>query len=102
MIKKKLFNIINIDQIPEGDKGIYYIWSDHICLYVGMAQKQGVGERLRGHYMRGHNQYLLLWLKSSVRKFYNYEVVSDVNLIPKIEKERIKRYSPLCNIQSNF
>lgn len=97
MVKKRKFNWLNICKSPDDHFGIYVIWSDTVCVYVGKTEKQSIKQRLLQHYTNSHNEKLYGWVQSSYTLWFSFETVSNVDSIDAKERNRVKRYAPVAN-----
>lgn len=98
MISKKLtFNYANLNRIPQGEHGIYVMWSHSYCLYVGKAERMTLKDRLLGHYNHSHNPDLNLWIQSTRKLEFQYETVVNVSAIDVRERKAIRHLAPLTN-----
>ena len=98
MLRKRKFNWLNIQKSPDDEFGIYAIWAKNVCIYVGKAEKQSLRKRLLQHYNKSHNEKLSAWIKSSHPLWFSVETVSNLTSIDAKERNRIKMYAPLTNI----
>ena len=98
MLKKYRFNWLNICRSPDDEFGVYALWSKTACIYVGKAEKQSLRKRLLQHYHRSHNDKLSAWIKSSHPLWFSYEKVNNLTSIDAKERNRVKKYAPLTNI----
>lgn len=87
----------SIDRVNSEAFGIYEIYCQTTCLYVGMAKEQTIRERLFQHYNDCHNDFLKLWIKSSYKLRFRIFTVQDHQRIPTLESEKIRHLAPLCN-----
>lgn len=99
--RRYLFSWPNINRIPSDYYGVYSFWANHICIYVGKAERQSIRTRLMQHYSESHNKDLKLWFESSIPIEFMYEAVSYVNAIPAKERNRIREYVPITNVIYN-
>ena len=95
--KRYAFNYSNVARVPDDAHGIYIFWCNAVCVYVGKAQKLSLRKRLYQHYLASHNDGLRMWIRSSHRLEFQYEVVSDASAISAKERNRIKQLAPLTN-----
>lgn len=93
-----VFNYANIQRIPDDFHGVYFVWTNSVCVYIGKADKMSLKNRLMSHYKRSHNDSLKLWIDSSHRLLFQYEVVNNPLAISAKERNRIKQLSPLTNV----
>ena len=98
-MKKRRFNWINILKSPDDQNGIYAIWGQNICVYVGQAKKQSLQARLLKHYDKSHNEKLNNWIRSSYPLWFTVEPIDNIDTIDAKERTRIKRYAPLTNLK---
>ena len=79
--------------------GLYSFWYNRKCIYVGIAEKQSIRERLLQHWNNCHNEGLRRWIraKGSTLSFCYVEI--PVRQLRKAERYHIHRLQPLTNIQ---
>jgi excinuclease UvrABC nuclease subunit len=95
--RKFSFNYANLQRVPH-ENGIYTLWCNRICIYVGKAQASTLNRRLHDHYLRSHNEHLRLWINSSCTLIFQYETVRNILAIPAKERNRIRQLAPLTNV----
>lgn len=91
------FAFVAINNVHQDAYGIYEIFRQNVCLYVGMAKDQTIRERLTQHYNRCENDFLKLWIKSSYNLRFRYFIASEYDSIAKIEDQKIRYLGPICN-----
>jgi len=96
-MKKRVFNWRNLSKVPDDEYGVYSIWTKHICIYVGKAEKQSLRQRLFQHYNSSHNDELNKWIVSSHKLWFMYETVQNPVAINAKERNRVKSFAPLTN-----
>lgn len=95
--RRKPFRHANIS--TETATGVYIIWWRKICLYVGKAERQTVGDRMLQHWNECHNIELRTWIEAK-RSDLEYCCAS-VNKIGRSEKHLIRVLRPRTNVLMN-
>lgn len=80
------------------DSGIYFFWLDKRCIYIGKAENQTIGDRLKQHRMYCHNENLDLTLDvyGSKIQFCFLPILKRCK-IESLEEKFIIRLQPRCN-----
>ena len=99
--KKRPFSIGNIMRVPDNQFGIYLIWYNKRCLYVGESTEQSLRKRLMNHYNNCHNPCLKNWIKSSFSLCFCYKIGVDKTLTKVEEKALIKKMRTDCKKKDN-
>ena len=96
----RTFTLVNIDKCKF--RGIYAIWWQRRCLYVGESRDQTVYHRLYRHWSKCHNERLRLWIevKRENLNFTTFVVTErDFIFILQLEKFLIHSLQPETNIR---
>ena len=96
-MKKHPFNWLNIQRAPDNEHGIYSVWSNSLCIYVGKATEQSLQARLLTHYRKSHNEKLNAWINSSTPLCFSFEAMKNIGSIDARERNRIKQFAPITN-----
>jgi excinuclease UvrABC nuclease subunit len=86
----------NIEILAPEESGIYILWSDLYCLYVGQAQD--LRQRLLSHWKKSHNDDVNLWIKALGAKLcFSIELNARNVDLSSLEQEFINRFKPHLN-----
>ncbi len=79
--------------------GIYILTSGNFNVYVGLAERQLIKDRLKNHFntSRTHNKLLKYWLKSDFTKTYFQYYCYEKERIRELETFCIVKMQPLAN-----
>ena len=92
------FRLVNFQSIPETYYGVYGIWHERQCIYVGKAATQTIGDRLEQHWKGAHNAKLKAWINAKgARLRVAFFAVRDRDRIDCNERFYIRRFQPLTN-----
>lgn len=92
------FRIVDFYKIPEHYYGVYGIWYNKHCLYVGQAKLQPIYKRLEDHWKGTHNPRLQTWIDAKGTLLtVAYETVVDLDEIDTLERYYIRKFQPLTN-----
>ena len=93
-----LFRKSAFSRIPDDAYGIYGIWFRHLCVYVGKAEIQTIGERLEQHWKSSHNSKLQTWINAKGPELrVAYKIVPERSKIDTLERYYIRRFQPITN-----
>ena len=84
---------------PNNLGGVYTIYANLNCLYVGKTEYQSLQKRLLDHYKNCHNIYLKRWILSDRQLRFRFIIERDISIIDGLEKALIKRLAPICNVR---
>jgi len=93
------FSAGGILRAPNRLSGVYTIYANLNCLYVGKTEHQSLQKRLFDHYRNCHNLYLKRWILSDRQLRFRFIIVKDASLIDSLEKALIQKLSPSCNVR---
>ena len=92
------FRIVEFYKIPADYFGIYGIWFNKHCLYVGQAKSQPICKRLKDHWKGTHNPKLQAWIDAKGPLLtVAYHTVVDIDEIDTLERYYIRMFQPLTN-----
>lgn len=102
------FSPLSFDKLDRIHEGIYLIWLNHVCVYVGMVHKQPMRKRLYQHYINSHNKNLYYYIEaysSKELRFCYYDCVSKFShpgsksKLERLERFFINKFHPRCNLK---
>ena len=94
----RAFTQRNIERLPENAFGVYGLWCNKICLYVGKAEKQSLRVRLMNHFNDCHNPDLRGWLHAYSKDIvFVVKSIANKNCIHDYERRFIALYCPRTN-----
>lgn len=93
------FSAGGIMRAPSCFGGVYTIYANRNCLYVGKTEYQSLQKRLFDHYRDCHNLNLKRWILSDIKLRFRFVIVRDIPSIDSLEKALIGRLSPICNVR---
>ncbi len=92
------FRVKDFDKIPPDAFGVYGLWFQQKCIYIGKAKEQPIPRRLEQHWKGSHNLLLAAWISSKGSNLLvAYSKIKDLDRIDNFEKHCIKRFQPLTN-----
>ena len=93
------FSAGGIMRAPTRLGGVYTIYANRNCLYVGKTEYQSLQKRLFDHYRDCQNLHLKRWILSNRELRFRFIIVRDISIIDSLEKALIKKLSPVCNLR---
>lgn len=84
---------------PSNLGGVYTIYANRNCLYVGKTEYQSLQKRLLDHYRDCHNLQLKRWILADIQLRFRFIVLREVSIIDSLEKKLIRKLRPTCNIR---
>lgn len=88
----------NIERLPNDAFGIYGLWCNGICLYIGKAERQPIKKRLMDHFMNCQNPDLKDWLGAFSKEIrFAVKPVANRKEIHGFERKFIALYAPRTN-----
>ena len=93
------FSYSGISKSPDNYVGVYVIYFEKNCLYVGKTEEQSLRKRLKDHLFDCHNSHLKKWINSSCILKYRFIVIEDKQIIDETEKSLINYLNPHCNVR---
>ena len=92
------FRKADFDKIPANAIGVYGLWFNKRCLYVGKAEDQPIAQRLKRHWDATHNPELAAWIQAKGSELrVAYLVADEKSKINALERLYIRRFQPLTN-----
>ena len=86
-----------IEEISLSCPGVYILWFNKICIYVGKTNRP-IRKRLREHWSNCHNDVLKNWIRAQGRRLeFQWECIPDISRIQATEQAYIEYYGPLTN-----
>ena len=87
------------DRIPAHAFGVYGLWYDRLCIYIGKAEEQPIAKRLEQHWRQAQNPKLATWIRAKGSQLsFTYVAVDDKTSISALEIKYIHRFQPLTNV----
>jgi len=97
--KKNKFTYLHITDVPDGVKGIYGIWHNKTCIYIGKAKEQIIKVRLTQEWNRSHNKNLRAWIESMETNLTFCWISAETQTINSLETRLIDILQPVTNVQ---
>lgn len=94
---RRKFNLLNIKSIPDDVKGIYGLWYEKWCIYVGKGKDQDIQARLIQHWKKSHNEYLRAYIESEPSKIEFCYTIAARHTIDSLEMSTIDFLQPVTN-----
>ena len=92
------FTFLGIEKAPSDRFGVYGIWYRGRCIYVGLAQKQSIRERLTNHKIGASNIKLKHYIQAFNEELsFCFEIYEPHEAITR-EREYINKLQPITNI----
>ena len=98
-LKRRCFKIFEFENVLNNQKGLYAIWFNKKCLYIGKSNN--IKQRLTRHWANCHNKDLKLWIQAKNNLEFCYKPYNCNADLSQEEYKYIEKYKPITNILGN-